>query len=239
MNERELVSFLNVYLTAMTDPVLDHRGVLDKYVGDAVMAFWGAPAPLGDHARSACLAVLDQRKALETLNERFQAEGRPRLRFRAGLNLGPAVVGNMGSSRRFAYTAMGDTVNLASRLEGANKFFGTNVMMSEAVLKGAGDGIAARRLGRILVVGKSVPTAVHELLGLTADLKPGALDRLARYHEALSLLESGAAAEAASRFEAILEAGPDPVVEKCLAKAREIERSGTTWDGIWRLTEKG
>jgi hypothetical protein len=112
-------------------------------------------------------------------------------------------------------------------------------MMSEAVLKGAGDGIAARRLGRILVVGKKIPTTVHELLGLTADLKPDALERLARYHEALSLLESGAAADAASRFEAILGAGVDPVVEKCLAKSREIERSQTPWDGIWRLTEKG
>jgi adenylate cyclase len=239
MSPQELVSFLNVYLTAMTDAVLDRRGVVDKYEGDAVMAFWGAPAPLGDHARNACLAVLDQRRALEGLNERFQAEGRPRLRFRAGLNLGPAVVGNMGSSRRFAYTAMGDTVNLASRLEGANKFFGSSVMMSDAVFKAAGDGIAARRLGRILVVGKSIPTTVHELLGLAADLRPDALDRLARYHEALSLLESGAAADAAVRFEAILQAGADPVVEKCLARAREIERSGTPWDGIWKLTEKG
>jgi adenylate cyclase len=239
MTPAQLVSFLNVYLSTMTDVILDSRGVIDKYEGDAIMAFWGAPVPLEGHALKACHAVLAQRRALVALNERFQAEGRPRLEFRAGLNSGPAVVGNMGSNRRFAYTAMGDTVNLASRLEGANKFFGTNVMMSEAVYQSAGDGIAARRLGRLLVVGKKVPTMVYELLARKEDLAREELDRLGRYHHALERLEAGAPAEAAGLFRDLLAERADPVVDLCLKKCEEMQASGESWDGVWVLTAKG
>lgn len=239
MSPQDLVSFLNVYLTAMTDAILDRRGTIDKYEGDAIMAFWGAPLPLPAHCLEACLSVLEQRRVLATLNERFRAEGRPPLSVRIGLNAGPAVVGNMGSTRRFAYTAMGDTVNLASRLEGANKLFGTDVMMSEAVRTAAGDRIAARRLGRIRVVGKAVPTTVFELLGESGDLSERDAERLREYHGALSLLEGGRAREARAIFESLLEGGIDPVVDLCLAKAREIETSSAPWDGVWVLKEKG
>ncbi len=249
MSPQELVGFLNVYLSAMTDVILQGRGVIDKFEGDAIMAFWGAPAPLEGHAREACLAVLEQRRALAGLNQRFQAEGRPLLRFRAGLNSGPAVVGNMGSSQRFAYTAMGDTVNLASRLEGANKFFGTAVMMSEAVRSAAGPEIAARRLGRIQVVGKKVPVAVYELLGRAGDLSDVELRRLGRYHEALAQLEEGRPGEAERLFEELLKAPPgrdgsqenarpDPVLELCLKKCRELKERPEGWEGIWVLTSK-
>ncbi|MGH9360623.1 MAG: CHASE2 domain-containing protein, partial [Thermoanaerobaculia bacterium] len=165
MQPEELVAFLNLYLGAMTDVIQARRGVVDKYQGDSVMAFWGAPEPLADDAAQACLAAVEQRQALATLNRRFAAEGRPLLRMRAGLHRGPAVVGNMGSAQRFAYTAMGDTVNLASRLEGANKFFGSSILLSEAARLAAGEAVVARRLGRIRVVGKSLPTAVYELWG--------------------------------------------------------------------------
>ena len=241
MKESELVSFLNVYLTAMTDVILEHRGVIDKYVGDLIMAFWGAPLPVDNPALEACLAVADQRRILADLNRRFGAEGRPPLDFRAGLNLGPAVVGNMGSSRRFDYTAMGDTVNLASRLEGANKSFGTNVLMTEAVRSEAGDRIASRRIGLVQVVGKGVPALIHELVGLKEDLDPAALERLGRYHDALERMEigePGAAREAAARFRSLLAESPDPLVEACLEKCAEIERGGS-WNGVWILKSKG
>ena len=122
--------------------------------------------------------MVEQRRAIVALNERFGREGRPLIQFRTGISLGTATVGNMGSTRRFNYTAMGDTVNLASRLEGANKFFGTNVMMTEAVRASAADAIVARRLGRVQVVGKSIPTTVYELLGATADVRGEDLERL-------------------------------------------------------------
>jgi adenylate cyclase len=239
MSPEELVSFLNVYLSAMTDVILDRRGVVDKYIGDAIMAFWGAPVPLEAPGREACLAVVEQRRAIVTLNERFGREGRPLIQFRTGLSLGTATVGNMGSTRRFNYTAMGDTVNLASRLEGANKFFGTNVMMTEAVRASAADAIVARRLGRVQVVGKSIPTTVYELLGATADVRGEDLERLERYHDALALLENGSASEAGRKFEALIQAGTDHVLELCAKKCREMETTGSRWDGVWVLTSKG
>jgi adenylate cyclase len=230
---------LNVYLTAMTDVILDRRGVIDKYEGDAIMAFWGAPQQSATHAADACLATLDQVRALSALNERFQGEGRPELRVRAGLNSGPAVVGNMGSTRRFSYTAMGDTVNLASRLEGANKFFGTGVMLSEAVRAAAGDAIVTRKLGSIVVVGKRVATLVHELVGRPGEVTDAELERIARYHGALELFEHGEAGEALRRFEALLEGADDPVIAKYAAKCREVQASGASWDGVWTLLSKG
>jgi len=239
MPAEDLVPFLNTYLTPMTDIILEHRGVVDKYIGDAVVAFWNAPVALYDHAKEACLAVLEQRKALSALNERFKAEGRPTIKFRVGLNLGEAKVGNMGSTRRFSYTAMGDTVNLASRLEGANKFFGTNVMMTEAVRAAAGDAVVARRLGRLQGVGKSIPAMVYELLATSEDFSEGDAARLGRYHEALKLMEEKKTADAARELEALLEERTDPVVELCWKKCQELLKSGTNWDGIWVLTSKG
>jgi adenylate cyclase len=239
MSAEEQVAFLNVYLTAMTDIILERRGVLDKYIGDAIVAFWGAPLAIENPSRQACLAALEMRAALATLNERFRAEGRPLLQVRAGLHFGPALVGNIGSSRQFNYTAMGDAVNLASRLEGANKFFGTSVMISESVRNGAGDAIVARRLGRIRVVGKSVPAAVYELAGKDGEVPPAELSRLERYHRAFALLEQGAAGEAEPLFEALLAEAPDPVVELCARKCRELAAEGKSWDGIWVLSSKG
>jgi adenylate cyclase len=239
MTPAELVSFLNVYLTNMTDVILEHRGVVDKYVGDLVMAFWGAPVGLDDGAARACLAVLDQRKALAKLNEGFKAEGRPTIQFRTGINTGPAVVGNMGSSQRFDYTAMGDTVNLASRLEGANKFFHTYVMMSDATRKAAGDAIVARRLGRVQVVGKGIPTTVHELLGRPGDFSERDLKRLEMYHEALEVLQGGRPGDCVRILDDLLKEASDPVVELYLKKAKELEETRASWDGVWVLTSKG
>jgi len=239
MSAQELVSFLNEYLGVMTDIILDHRGVVDKYVGDLIMAFWGAPLAVAAPGREACLAVLEQRKSMALLQQKFLAEGRPPFDFRTGLNMGPATVGNMGSARRFNYTAMGDTVNLASRLEGANKHFGTSVLMTEAVRASAGDAVVARRIGRVQVVGKSMATMVYELIGAPDGLDGAARDRLERYHEALGLLEAGKSAEAAKAFEKLLSSGPDSVIVLCLEKAQELTRTGERWDGVWVLTSKG
>jgi adenylate cyclase len=239
MTPQELVAFLNEYLTLMTDTILEHRGVIDKYEGDAIMAFWGAPLADERQAEAACLAAIEQGKALGGLNERFRAQGRPLLKFRAGLHTGPAVVGNMGSTRRFAYTAMGDTVNLASRLEGANKAFGTSVLVSGAVRAAVGESIVSRRLGRVRVVGRAAAVEVHELVGLRAEIGEADLRRLERYHEALRLLESGSCAEASLAFGALLSEAHDPVVERLARKCEDLVRAQGAWDGIWVLESKG
>jgi adenylate cyclase len=240
MTDPELVDYLNVYLTAMTDLILEHRGLVDKYVGDAIMAFWGAPELLPIDATQACLAALDQLEALPALNEKFRSQGKPVLRFRAGLNRGPATVGNMGSTTRFSYTAMGDTVNTASRLEGANKFFGTSVMVSESVRAAAGSGFVTRRLGSVLLVGKGVPIEVHELVGRRGKVPEERLRRIALHEEGLRLLEQGKDREAAARFDEELKGGKDLAAESALAFAREREAAGgTPWNGVWELTSKG
>jgi adenylate cyclase len=240
MAPADLVAFLNEYLTIMTDAILDRSGVIDKYEGDAIMAMWGAPLELPAHAREACLAVLDQQRALVQLNRRMQAIGRPALVFRAGIHSGPAVVGNMGSSRRFSYTAMGDTVNLASRLEGANKYFGTRVMLSAATRAAAGDAIEARRIGRIRVVGKNVATEVFELLGPAGSLAPAERERLDRYHAALAAFERGQRAEAEALWTE-LDAQQDPIVARYLEKLRAERLAVNTarWDGVFQLESKG
>jgi adenylate cyclase len=160
-----LAELLNEYLGAMTDIVFRHEGLLDKYIGDAVMAFWGAPVPNPDHAARCCRAALDMLAALATLHERWRTAGLPLLHIRVGIHSGEAAVGNFGSARRFSYTAMGDSVNLASRLEGLNREYGTTILISEATLDAIGDEFLCREVDRVRVRGRSQPVGVYELLG--------------------------------------------------------------------------
>src|SRR5262245_49599563 len=147
LDPQELVVLLNEYLTAMTDIVYKYDGVLDKYMGDAIMAFWNSPVPQADHARRACLTSLEMLEELERLRERWQARGIPPLDIGVGLNTGPMSVGNMGSDTRFDYTVMGDAVNLGSRLEGANKEYRTNICISNTTWEAVQDeGYVARFL---------------------------------------------------------------------------------------------
>ncbi|MDE2489393.1 MAG: adenylate/guanylate cyclase domain-containing protein, partial [Elusimicrobia bacterium] len=151
-----LARLMNRFLGAMTDEILASGGTLDKYIGDAVMAFWGAPIARADHARTACRVALANQRRLAELREEFAREGLPPVRSRIGLNSGPASIGNMGSSRRFSYTALGDAVNLASRLEGANKAYGTYLLISESTREQAGDAIEVRELDFVKVKGKNL-----------------------------------------------------------------------------------
>ena len=164
LSPEAMVHLINQYLTEMSAVVLYEQGTIDKYEGDLIMAFFGAPIPQRDHAARACRAALAMQRRMEELRRQWKAEGLPELRMRIGLHSGPAVVGNMGSDFRFNYTAMGDTVNLASRLEGANKDFGTYTLVSEATREMAGEEFEFRSLGTTQVKGKSEETAVCELL---------------------------------------------------------------------------
>ncbi|KAB0665360.1 adenylate/guanylate cyclase domain-containing protein [Oryzomonas japonica] len=160
----ETALMLHDVLNAVSEEVIGHEGVIDKYIGDCVMAFWGAPLARPDAERNACRAALAAQTALERVNASFKNRGLGTISLRIGLHTGDAIVGNLGSDRLFDYTVVGDTVNLASRLESANKFFATRIMLSEATLREAGDGFLARELGLIAVKGKELPVRIHELL---------------------------------------------------------------------------
>lgn len=166
LGPEELVKLLNEYLSAMTDLVIEYKGTIDKYMGDAIMAFWGAPVPLEDHAYYACVAALAQLDYLKILQQRWVERNVPVIDIGIGLNSGPAVVGNMGSSHRMEYTCMGDTINLGSRLEGSNKMYGTNVIISEHTYEKVKDRVIARELDLVRVKGKTLPVRIYELMGI-------------------------------------------------------------------------
>jgi len=164
MTPQELVNHLNVYLTAMTDIIMEGEGTLDKYEGDAIMCFWGAPIPQEDHALRACRCALRQLLALEKLNESWPEE--KRLQIGIGINSGIMTVGNMGSLGRMDYTIMGDSVNLGARLEGTNKQYGTHVIISENTYGLVQDHVIVRELDNIRVKGKNKPVLIYELLDM-------------------------------------------------------------------------
>jgi adenylate cyclase len=221
-----LGELLNQYLETMTDVVLAHGGLLDKYIGDAVMAFWGAPVDAPDHAVRCCEAALDMRAALERLNLRWQEEGLPQIQIRIGINTGDAVVGNFGSSRRFSYTAVGDGVNLASRLEQLNKSYGTGVLVSVWTRRAIGEEFICREIDHTRVKGRAQRVTVYELLGRRRDDPDGRIARwAATYEEALDACRREAWADAEARLAALAAAYPDDrVVAFQLALCREGRR---------------
>jgi adenylate cyclase len=195
-----LVQLLNEYLTAMTQLILDDQGLVDKYIGDAIMAVYGAPLSMPDHAYRACHTAVHMMTTLQGLQERWGAQGLPRIDIGIGINTGEMVVGNMGSALRFNYTVMGDAVNLASRLEGANKTYGTRIIISDSTWEQVCDRLATRELDVIQVKGKATPTRIFEVLGfpplpaaqarLVQDFESGMRAyRARRWDEALSLFQ--------------------------------------------------
>jgi adenylate cyclase len=168
MSPQELVNHLNVYLTAMTDTILEYRGTLDKYVGDEIMCFWGAPLPQEDHAILACKSALKQMQRLNELNSNWPPE--KQINIGIGINSGIMTVGNMGSRGRMNYTLMGDNVNLGARLEGTNKQYGTAVIISEFTYGLVKDRVIARELDNIRVKGKNKPVVIYELVDVPEGL---------------------------------------------------------------------
>lgn len=227
----QLIDLLNAYLTDMGRVLMEEGGYIDKYIGDAIVAFWNAPLSQPDHAARAlraairCQALLREKQALFSA----MAAGMP-VRMRIGLNTGEVVVGNMGSQDRFNYTMLGDAANLASRLEGANKAFGTFILAAESTWTAANNSVFGREVGLIRVVGRARPVRVFEPMALDRNgLPPWLPDYEAglravvekRWQDALTLMESIA---------------QDPVARAYSMKLRELR--GADWDGIWNLTEK-
>jgi adenylate cyclase len=234
-----LVRLLNAYLTAMTRVVFQHGGLLDKYIGDGLMAVYGAPLPAPDHAYRACCTALGMVAALRELQQRWAREGWPELRIGVGINTAVMVVGNMGSEVRFAYTVMGDGVNVASRLEGANKAYGTAIIVGEATWERVRDRLAARELDVVRVWGKGQPTRIFELLG-PPPLPPAQAALLCAFEAGLQAYRARHWEEAAQRFQLALELAPlDAPSQLYLQRCQAFMATPPPqWDGIYDMPSK-
>jgi adenylate cyclase len=240
MPPEKLAESLAVYFEGMTRAILDEGGTVDKFVGDAIMAFWGAPREVDDHAARACRAALRCQEFLERRFGKERREGEPSFATRIGINTGEAYVGNFGFSDRMSYTAIGDSVNLASRIEGMNKHYGTRMMISEASAAAAGGAFASRRVDRVAVKGKSQGVWVYELAGETALISPSTADFLKRFDAAVALYQDRRWTVAAAAFDALLAAAPlDAPALLLAARCREFAAAPPPdWDGVFHLHEK-
>jgi adenylate cyclase len=247
LDAQELALFLNGYLSDMTRIVFDTRGTLDKYIGDAVMAFWGAPSEDSEHALEACIAALEMMKRVHELQKKWAAEGKPALDIGIGLNSGVASVGNMGSALRYGYTALGDAVNLSSRLEGLNKDYGTHIIVNESTYERAKDsGLLFRELDLIRVKGKLQPVTIYELYGHLLDLEQEgelaeAQARVEQFGAARQLYRQRIWGEALQAFQAVLDRWPnDGPSVVYLKRCQEYlsEQPVGNWDGVFTMTHK-
>ncbi|MBT6561652.1 MAG: adenylate/guanylate cyclase domain-containing protein, partial [Candidatus Scalindua sp.] len=237
----ELIELLNEYLSEMTDQILDHGGFLDKYIGDAIVAAFGAPLEQQDHAVKACLATIDNQQKLRELNVKFKEEGRMQIKARIGLNSGRVLAGNVGSTNRLSYTVIGDEVNLGARLEAANKYYGTHSMISERTYELAKDHIEVRELDMIRVVGKEKPVKVYELIDRKGQLQEVKLEVLKLYEEGLKMYRKREWQMAIDMFQEAL--NKDPLdgpsltyIERC--KGYVQNPPPENWDGVFVLTTK-
>ena len=228
-----LTALLNDYLSDMSTIIQEEGGYLDKYIGDAIVAFWNAPVLQPDHAARACRAALRCQRRLAERRAEFEQRTGVVLRARIGLNTGEAVVGNMGSHERFNYTVLGDAANLASRLEGANKAFGTYIMVSESTWQHSGGTWSGRELALLRVVGRKTPVRVFELTGMPGEKRPEAW---LAFDKARALFVEGRLSDACALFQSMPD---DPVARAYLEKGRLLSGSGySAWSGIWELNEK-
>ena len=240
LSPEELVGLLNEYLSEMTETIFRHWGTLDKYIGDAIMAFWGSPYPQTDHAERACRAALEMLQVLKKLQDRLEAEGRPQINIGVGINSGPMVVGNMGSKNRMNFTIMGDEVNLASRLEGTNKEFGTHIIISESTYQATSHLVVARELDLIRVKGKMRPVRIYELLA-HADQQEQYRDLLDRFRQGLGFYRGGDWDSAAGVFEGLVRDYPnDKPSQIFLERCRDLiaQPPEGRWDGVYVMTHK-
>lgn len=236
---RELIRLLNKYFADMTEIILAHKGTLDKFIGDAIMAYWGAPLSLPDHAVRACRAALEMQAALHSLQADWQAQGFPRISARIGLHSGPVIAGNVGSRERFNYTVMGDTVNLAARLEGVNKTYGTEIILSDGTWRRLGNAFLVRELDLVQVRGRAQPVTIYELLGPMP--AGGAPDWLRSFAAGRAPYLEGNWLAAADRFHEVLALKPDdPPARVFLKRCRQyLEKPPRAeWKGVFILENK-
>jgi adenylate cyclase len=241
MSPAEVVRDLAEYLEAMTGAIREYDGTVDKFMGDGIMAFWNAPNAVPDHAAQACRAALRAQECLAALREQWATAGRPQFRARIGLHTGDVLVGTLGTPERFSYTAIGDAVNLASRLEGQNKSYGTYILASEDTRAAAGPVFEWRRLDRVAVVGRTEPTPVYELLGEVGRVAPTVLAARDRYEAALEAYFAQRFEEAIAGFGAAAELRPtDRAATTMAQRAGNLQAysPGPDWNGVHVATTK-
>jgi adenylate cyclase len=243
LDPEALVSLLNRYLSAMSDAILAEKGTIDKYEGDAIIAFFGAPLDLADHALRACVSAITMKQIEAGLNKTIVQQGvSPSPLFtRIGINTGDMVAGNMGTENKMNYTIMGNAVNLASRLEGVNKQYGTAILVSEATVREAGDSLFTRKLDRVRVVGINEPVRLYELLDTAKNIAPEQKKLVEVFHEALDHFEKRNWTQASAAFKEAQSIVPDDNPSKiyCERCAEFIKKPpNVSWDGVYNLTSK-
>ncbi len=248
LKPQSVVALLSEYFEAMSGVIMEEGGTVDKFEGDGIMALFGAPVAQPDHAVRAARAALKMRVKLAQLLDKWKTdpplpggEPKPQIDFRCGLSSGEAIVGNMGSTQRFDYTALGDVVNLGSRLESANKKYDTHVMVSEQTRDLIKDQFETRELDTIKVMGKNKPIKVYELVAPKGELPPEALNLLKEYAEGMELYHSRKFAEGLAKFDEILKAYPADGPSKTYRQRCEVLRDfppKPDWDGVFEMGSK-
>jgi adenylate cyclase len=241
LDAQTLAGLLNGYLTEMTRIIFRHQGTLDKYIGDAVMAIWGAPFDEPNHAERCCLSAVSMLTRLSELQVEWRAQSSPVLEIGIGINTGIASVGNMGSSLRYGYTAMGDAVNLAARLEGLNKEYGTQILVSESTRRELqGNQFVTREIDVIRVKGKLQPVTIYEILGPRAR-ENGGEELVAHFAVAREAYKQRDWRAAVSAWSAILQRWPDDGPSRVfLSRCKEYiaEEPPVAWDGVYAMKHK-
>jgi class 3 adenylate cyclase len=235
-----LVDLMNRYLTVMSGVIARHDGYVDKFIGDAVMAVWGAPVRVDEAERKAVDAALDCQAALDAFNREVVVDYLPsgRMGTRIGVATGMAIAGNMGSAQRLNYTVTGDMVNLAARLEGANKEYGASIMISELTAKALGEGYVLRRLDRLIVKGKTEPIVVFEALGRRGGVSDETLARVADFERALGLHDARDFAAALAIFRKLASVDPPSRVYAERCEAYLVTPPPADWRGEFALKTK-
>ena len=241
LTPEQLVQLLNEYLSEMTDIVLKKNGLVDKYIGDAIMAFWGAPLDNPKHAESAAETVIEMKRKLEELQKNWKTRGMPVVNIGVGLNTGNVIVGNMGSKQRFDYTVMGDTVNLASRLEGTTKEYGVLSIVSESTYDKIKDkGFVCRELDFIKVKGKNKPIKIFELIEKEDQINTVDRKFIKTFEEGLNDYRSRKWDAALKNFEAALKMKDDLSSKNFIDRCKEYKKNPPPkdWDGSFTMTHK-
>jgi len=241
LDPKSLSQLMNAFLSPLSEVIYGNRGTIDKYMGDAIMAFWGAPIADEQHARRGIEVAFAMQRKIESLNAEFSSRGWPNIQLGIGLNSGRVSVGNMGSKIRLAYTVMGDAVNLASRLEGITKEYGAKIVIGDQTRELVPD-LVCRELDRVRVKGKDVAVTIFEPIGFESDITESKRELLRQFHEALELYRSQQWREAEQAFTTLQAADTSSPVLYALYLERiahlRSESPGPNWDGAFTFKTK-
>ncbi|MBN1411439.1 MAG: adenylate/guanylate cyclase domain-containing protein [Spirochaetales bacterium] len=241
MKPEELIKILAKYFSGMTETLINNKATIDKYIGDCIMAFWNAPLDVEKHAYYACEGALATKEFLRNFNRELKERGIMELSTRIGINTGEVIVGNIGYERRFNYTVMGDPANVASRMEGLNKHYGTGILITENTYKEVKDTMATRLIDKVIVKGKTEGLRIYELLASKAKVQPGTLKLIQSFNSAIELYFAKQWKGAAQSFAGILRENPDDMPSKILmARCNGYVQNPPPpdWDGIYVLKSK-